>query len=84
VDAPGNALPSLHVATALFTALWIERLLHEIGTPAALRRLNWLWLTLIVYATLATKQHLLLDVLAGGALGAAFARASLRWFPAAH
>jgi membrane-associated phospholipid phosphatase len=84
VDAPGNALPSLHVATALFTALWIQRLLREIGAPADLRHLNWLWLALIVYSTLATKQHLALDVLAGGALGALFGRASLRWFPRVH
>lgn len=81
VDAAGNACPSLHVATALFSAVWIDRLLRHIGAPGALRAASWVWLALIVYSTLAIKQHVVLDVLAGVALGGVFAWASLRWFP---
>jgi len=81
VDAAGNACPSLHVATALFSAVWTARFLQHIGAPLWARLVNWLWLALIVYSTLAIKQHVVLDVVAGVALGGAFAWASLRWFP---
>ena len=81
VDAAGNACPSLHVATALFTALWLQRLLTALAVPRWLRVGNVLWVLLIVYSTLAIKQHVVLDALAGAALGALFAWASMRWFP---
>ncbi len=81
VDAAGNACPSLHVATAVFSALWLQRLLQVMQAPVALRVGNWVWVLLIVYSTLAIKQHVAWDVLAGTLLGAAFAMASLRWFP---
>ena len=81
VDAAGNACPSLHVATALFSAIWIDRLLRDIGAPRALRALNAGWFLLIAYSTLATKQHVVLDVLAGAPLGILFASASLHWRP---
>lgn len=81
VDAAGNAFPSLHVATAIFTALWLQRLLREVAAPRWLRVLNWLWLVLIVLSTLAIKQHVVLDVLAGIALALLFAWPSLRYAP---
>lgn len=81
VDATGNACPSMHVATAMFTAIWIEHLLRQLQVPWALRLANAVWFTAIAYATLATKQHVLLDVLAGATLGAGFALAALRWRP---
>lgn len=73
VDAAGNACPSLHVAYAVLTALWLQRLLGEIGAPPWLRALNWAWCALIAYSTLATKQHLALDLAAGALLGGALA-----------
>jgi membrane-associated phospholipid phosphatase len=79
VDAAGNACPSLHVATALFSALWIERLLRDVHAPAWPRALNGAWFVLIAYATLAIKQHVVLDVAAGVLLGAVFGAASLYW-----
>ena len=84
VDAAGNACPSLHVATALFSAFWIDRLLRHIGTPGLLRALNALWLLLIVYSTLAIKQHVALDVAGGTLLALLFVWPSMRWFPAQH
>jgi membrane-associated phospholipid phosphatase len=81
VDAPGNACPSLHVAGALFSALWIERLLRQLGTPVWPRALSGVWLLLIVYSTMAVKQHVALDVAAGSVLAALFAWPSMRWFP---
>ena len=78
-DASGNACPSLHVAFAMFTAVWFEHLLRRLGAGRFARFLNWLWCLGILYSTLATRQHVSLDVLAGAALGAAVAVAHLRW-----
>jgi hypothetical protein len=77
VDAPGNACPSLHVATATFSVLWLRRLLTDARAPVWLRALNWVWWALIVHSTVAIRQHVVLDAVAGMALGLAFALASL-------
>ena len=84
LDAPGNACPSLHVATAAFSAIWLDRLLRELGAEVATRACNGLWLLAIAWSTLATKQHVALDVLAGLLLGLAFALPSLRLRPAGY
>ncbi|MDW5443345.1 phosphatase PAP2 family protein [Polaromonas sp. SM01] len=69
LDAAGNASPSLHVATALFSGAWLHHSLRRFGGPTWLRILNWLWCVGIVYSTLATRQHVAVDVWAGLALG---------------
>lgn len=79
VDAAGNACPSLHVATAVFTSVWMHRLLLEMRAPLALRAFNVLWMLLIVWSTLAIKQHVVLDAVAGAVLGGVFAWLSLRF-----
>jgi len=71
LDASGNACPSLHVAFAVFTALALERIFRIMGGRGVMRLINALWCVGIVYSTLATKQHVVLDVLAGVALGVA-------------
>lgn len=78
VDAAGNACPSLHVATAAFTALWVEQILRAIGAPAWLRCCNGLWVGAIVWSTMATKQHVAWDVAAGLLLALVIAALSLR------
>ncbi len=70
VDAAGNACPSLHVAFAVFAAGCIRRVLRVIGAGVAVRAGNVLWALGIAYSTLATGQHVALDVWAGGGLGA--------------
>lgn len=69
MDASGNACPSLHVVTAVFSGVWLHRLLRGFGSPLWLLTLNWAWCIAIVYSTLATRQHVAVDVLAGLALG---------------
>jgi peptidoglycan-N-acetylglucosamine deacetylase len=69
-DLAGNACPSLHVAFAVFTALWFERILPSLGGGRVARAANLLWAALIAYSTLGTRQHVALDVYWGGALGA--------------
>jgi membrane-associated phospholipid phosphatase len=81
IDAAGNACPSMHVAIAMFTALCLHDLLRHLRVPQGLRLLNVIWFVAIAYSTLAVKQHVVIDVLAGGLLGAVFAAAALRWRP---
>ncbi len=77
VDATGNACPSLHVATAVFTSIWVHHQLRLIGAPRWLRWGNVSWVGAIVWSTLATKQHVALDVAAGLVLAGVFAALSL-------
>lgn len=78
IDLAGNACPSLHVATAVFSAVWLGHLLAGIGAPRALAATSWALCAAIVWSTLATRQHVFLDVLAGLAFGLLFAVLSLR------
>ena len=79
VDATGNACPSLHVATAVFSAVWLHYGLTRLGAQAPVVAASWLWCGLILYSTVAIRQHVVLDVVAGAALGIAFAWPALRW-----
>ena len=78
VDASGNACPSLHVAFAVFTAVWLRRILRQMGAGRVVRALNWLWCLGILYSTVAIRQHVALDVLTGIVLGATVAVVHLR------
>ncbi len=82
IDAGGNACPSMHVAAAVFSALRLSDVLRQTRTPGAMRWLNWGWAAAIVWSTVAVRQHVTLDVLAGALLGGTFALASLHWRPA--
>lgn len=84
VDSSGNAFPSLHVATALFSAFWMDRLIRAIGMPALWRGLSALWALGIAYSTLAIGQHVFWDVVGGAILAAAFAWLSATWFSVRH
>jgi membrane-associated phospholipid phosphatase len=78
MDASGNACPSLHVTTAVFSGIWLHHLLRRFGAPLWILIVNSAWCIGIVYSTMATRQHVVLDVLAGLALGVLAARLSLR------
>jgi membrane-associated phospholipid phosphatase len=79
VDAAGNACPSLHVATAVYSSFWLFWLMREVCLGWRTQSFQVLWGVAIVYSTMATKQHVSLDVMAGAVLGAVFACSS-RWF----
>jgi membrane-associated phospholipid phosphatase len=83
MDAAGNAFPSLHVAAALFSAIWLGVLLREMRAGWVMRGANWWWGLGIVYSAMATKQHVAIDVLAGAILGVVGAVLSVR-YRAAH
>ena len=78
LDAAGNACPSLHVATAVFSGMWLHRILRRFGAPQWMLLLNGGWCAGIVYSTLAVRQHVAVDVLTGLLLGALVAGLSLR------
>jgi membrane-associated phospholipid phosphatase len=74
IDRAGNACPSLHAAFAVFTAVNLQRLIPQLfqrRRRQLVAALSWLWCLAIVYSTMATKQHVALDVYAGLAFGAA-------------
>jgi membrane-associated phospholipid phosphatase len=60
IDSPGNSMPSLHVALSMMIGLRLRLLKHG----------NWwlLWAVLVSLSTLTTRQHVVLDVVAGMAL----------------
>ena len=78
IDASGNAFPSLHVATAFYSGVWLHHLLRRFGGPLWIRLFNWAWCIAIIYSTLAIRQHVAVDVGAGLVLGGLTAWLSLR------
>lgn len=78
VDVSGNACPSLHAAFCVFTAVVLHKQLKSLDAPRWALTGNLLWGLGILVATIATRQHVALDVIAGAALGGATAAAYLR------
>lgn len=76
VDTAGNAFPSLHVATAVFSAQWLYWRIKRLQLGLTVQLVNVAWCVAIAYSTLAMKQHVALDVLAGVMLGMMSARAT--------
>ena len=59
IDPPYNCFPSLHVAYAFVSALTCYRVHRAVGIVAAV------WAALIGVSTVYTKQHYVVDVIAG-------------------
>jgi membrane-associated phospholipid phosphatase len=69
IDGESNGFPSLHAAFAVFHSAWCCRVFR---ISASAHGISWFfrgWALAIIAATLLTKQHVVLDVLAGAALG---------------
>lgn len=64
IDPPYNCFPSLHVAYAFVSALACSRVHRGVGRAAVA------WAVLISVSTLFTKQHYVVDVIAGIAAAA--------------
>lgn len=75
VDAAGNACPSLHVATAVFAAFWLHWMAPSLRLGSRTRWLSAVWCAAIAYSTMATKQHVAIDVLVGSVFGGGMALA---------
>ena len=70
-------------SSAVFSAVWLERLFRKVGAPAPLRGLSVAYCLAILWSTVAIRQHVVLDVVAGLVVGLAFAWPSLRQVTAA-
>lgn len=70
VDGTLNAFPSLHASLATYSWLYGRRLLAAAPAGARLALLGGfsLWVALIFYSTLATRQHWAVDLAAGALL----------------
>jgi hypothetical protein len=66
-DATYNAMPSLHAALLLYTIAFGRRVLAG-ATPRGFWLGVFVWAGLILYATLATKEHYAIDIVAGAFL----------------
>jgi membrane-associated phospholipid phosphatase len=71
VDNPHNACPSLHAAFAVLIAGCAAHVFREWKHARLLIGATWLGSAAVLVSTLLTKQHVLLDALAGGVLGGA-------------
>jgi membrane-associated phospholipid phosphatase len=68
VDGPMNAFPSLHAGCLIYALALIWHLFGPRLNPMV-AILLLVWAGLILFGTLATKQHYAVDLLAGGLLG---------------
>ena len=81
MDQPINCIPSLHAGMTVYALFFAARIFTDLA--AKLRRLlltiGWLWTGMILYGTLATKQHYFLDLPAGALL--AWVSHRIAWRP---
>jgi membrane-associated phospholipid phosphatase len=75
LDTRYNCFPCLHVAHSFVSALSAFRVNRRVGAAAVA------WAVLVGLSTLFTKQHYVVDVLAGTAMGLAAYALFLRRFP---
>jgi hypothetical protein len=68
IDQNINAMPSLHAGLCVYTLLFAARILRDMPrrTYVILLAVGWIWTIVILYGTLATKQHYFVDLPAGG------------------
>jgi hypothetical protein len=69
IDNPFHGFPSLHAAFALYSGLCARRMLRGFSWGFYMNAALWTWATLILYSTLATKQHMSADIVVGSVLG---------------
>jgi membrane-associated phospholipid phosphatase len=69
-DVSLNSLPSLHAGMVVYTVAFGRRILRNV-LSRWVTLLVLVWAGLILYATLATKEHYAIDILSGALLGLA-------------
>jgi membrane-associated phospholipid phosphatase len=72
IDRPYNSFPSLHAACAVYAVLFAAYASCDTSRTHLrifLLSLAWLWVGLILYSTVAIRQHFAIDLLAGVLLG---------------
>lgn len=76
VDRPSNSMPSLHAGLTVYSLLHLRRVLDARHHPV-IERVGWVWGLAIVYSTLATRQHWVVDLPVGMLI--AWAAHSIAW-----
>lgn len=72
IDRPYNSFPSLHAGCAVYAVLFIAYSSLDTSRRAlrtCLMTLSWIWVALILYSTIATRQHFFVDLPGGILLG---------------
>ncbi|HWB61796.1 MAG TPA: phosphatase PAP2 family protein [Chthoniobacteraceae bacterium] len=79
-DKPYHSFPSLHAAFAVYSALSGGLAVRDFAASRAWRAVLWIWALLVLYSTIATRQHVLVDIAAGSVLAfAGYACAFHTW-----
>jgi membrane-associated phospholipid phosphatase len=61
-DLPRNAMPSLHAALSVIAAIAVQ---FSSNFPKWTKPLVWLWVLAIFWSTIAIRQHVSIDLIAG-------------------
>jgi membrane-associated phospholipid phosphatase len=69
IDNPYHAFPSLHAAFAIYSSLCALDVVRSLFGNPKIEIVIWTWAALILYATIATRQHVLIDLIGGSILG---------------
>jgi membrane-associated phospholipid phosphatase len=67
LDLPRNAMPSLHASLSVIAAIAVQ---FSRIFPRWTKPLVWLWVLTIFWSTIAIRQHVSLDLIAGGIIAA--------------
>ncbi|MFT5905261.1 MAG: membrane-associated phospholipid phosphatase, partial [Cryomorphaceae bacterium] len=67
VDLPRNAMPSLHASLSVVAAIAVQ---FSSVFPKWSKPLVWLWVLVIFWSTIAIRQHVSLDLIAGSVIAA--------------
>lgn len=68
IDKTINACPSLHASLALYCACCVTRMIKAQHRSQYFNLGLWLWVIGILFATISTRQHVVIDLLAGAIL----------------
>lgn len=69
IDSPRNAFPSLHAAFGVYTACWAPMAFRGWQREKILTLVAWISAITVILSALLTKQHVVLDIVAGGLIG---------------
>ena len=82
LDRPYNAFPSLHAACAVYSVVFGQIVWRDSSRSrlrVGLLTAAWCWVAIILYSTIATRQHYFIDLVPGSLLGAFCAALDWKW-----
>ncbi len=79
MDEPTNACPSLHASVTVLSTIFALIVLGRFRLPWLWRAFTMVWALGILWSTLATRQHVFIDIAAGSCLGVLVATIALTY-----